>query len=321
MKLGAFNTLFYDRGFEEALEAIKTQGCDAVEIGCGGFISKKHIDPSRLLADEKALTTFRSAVEKSGLFVSALSCHGNIVHPKKDFAERHRKDFRDAIQLAGKIGVERIVTFAGCPGTSDGDANPSWITCPWPDYFTEALKWQWEQKLIPVWKEETAFARAHGVKMICLEMHPGDAVYSPDKLLRLREAAGPEIGCNFDPSHLFWQGIDPSAAVRALKDCIFHVHAKDSRVEPLVAQVNGVLDNKPYSQEADRSWIFRTVGYGHDFGVWKDLVSTFRLVGYDYVMSIEHEDSLMSGPEGLRKAVQFLKAVMLEQPRGAMWWD
>ena len=217
MKLGAFNTLFYDRGFDEALEAIKAQGCDAVEIGCGGFISKKHIDPSRLLADEKALKSFRASVEKSGLFVSALSCHGNMVHPRKEFADRHRKDFRDAIQLAGKIGVERIVTFAGCPGTSDNDANPSWITCPWPEYFTESLKWQWEQKLIPLWKEETAFARAHGVKMICLEMHPGDAVYSPDKLLRLREAAGEEIGCNFDPSHLFWQGIDPSAAVRALQ--------------------------------------------------------------------------------------------------------
>jgi sugar phosphate isomerase/epimerase len=166
VKLGAFNTLFYDRDLDKALEAIKAQGCDAVEVGCGGFIKKKHIDPAHLLADEKALADFRGAVEKSGLFVSALSCHGNMVHPRKDFADRHRKDFRDAVQLAGKIGVERIVTFAGCPGTSDADAGPSWITCPWPDYFTEALKWQWEQKLIPTWKEEVAFARAHGVKMI-----------------------------------------------------------------------------------------------------------------------------------------------------------
>ena len=108
MKLGAFNTLFYDRGFEEALEAIKAQGCDAAE--------------------------------KAGLFVSALSCHGNMAHPKKDFADLHRRDFRDAVQLAGKLGVERIVTFAGCPGTSDHDENPSWITCPWPDYFTEGKR-------------------------------------------------------------------------------------------------------------------------------------------------------------------------------------
>jgi sugar phosphate isomerase/epimerase len=321
MKLGAFNTLFFDRGLPEALQAIKEHGCEAVEVGCGGFIHKKHVDPAELLRDDATRKAFLQTVEKAGLFISALSCHGNMVHPQKAFAEAHRKDFRDAVRLAGKIGVERVVTFAGCPGAADGDAAPSWITCPWPDYFTDALKWQWEQKLIPFWKEEVAFARSHGVKMICLEMHPGDAVYTPEKLLRLREAAGEEIGCNFDPSHLFWQGIDPTAAVRALKDCIFHVHAKDSRVEPLVSQVNGVLDGKPYKEEASRSWIFRTVGYGHGHRVWKDLISTLRIIGYDYVLSIEHEDSLMSGPEGLRKAVEFLKDVMIDQPRGAMWWD
>ncbi len=321
MKLGAFNTLFFDRSFEEAVEAIKGYGCDAIEIGCGGFIYKKHVNPAELLEDDDKRKKMVDTVEKGGLFISALSCHGNMAHPDQAVATQHRQDFRDAVRLAGKIGVERIITFAGCPGTSDHDANPSWITCPWPDYFTEALKWQWEQKLIPMWREEVAYARDNGIKMIALEMHPGDAVYTPAKLLKLREAVGEEIGCNFDPSHLFWQQIDPTAAVRALKDCIFHVHAKDSRVEPLVAEVDGVLDNKPYNEEASRSWIFRTVGYGHDFGFWKDFVSTLRIIGYDYVMSIEHEDSLMSAPEGLKKAVQFLKAVMLEQPRGAMWWD
>ncbi len=321
MKLGAFNTLFFDRSFEEALDAIKSYGCDAVEIGCGGFITKKHIDPSQLIDDDAKCKKILQTVEKRDLFISALSCHGNMAHPNKKFAEQHIKDFRDAVVLASKIGVERIITFAGCPGTSDNDSNPSWITCPWPDYFTEALKWQWEKKLIPLWKELLAFARKHGIKMIAFEMHPGDAVYTPEKLLKLREAVGEEIGCNFDPSHLFWQGIDPTAALRALKDCIFHVHAKDTRVEPLVVQTNGVLDNKPYAEEAVRSWIFRTVGYGHDYGFWKDFVSTLRIIGYDYVLSIEHEDSLMSGEEGLQKAVQFLKDVMIHKPRGAMWWD
>ncbi len=321
MKLGAFNTLFYDRSFEDALTAIKEYGCEAVEIGCGGFITKKHVNPAELLQDEGKCKTLVKTVERHGLEISALSCHANLVHPDKKFADVHRKDFREALTLAGKIGVERVITFAGCPGTSDHDANPSWITCPWPDYFTEALNWQWEKVLIPFWKEEVQFAKKQGVKMICFEMHPGDAVYTPEKLLKLRNAVGPEIGCNFDPSHMFWQGIDPTAALRALKDCIFHVHAKDSRVEPLVAQVNGVLDNKPYNLEADRSWIFRTVGYGHDYGFWKDFISTLRIIGYDYVLSIEHEDSLMSGEEGLTKAVSFLKDVMMAKPRGAMWWD
>jgi sugar phosphate isomerase/epimerase len=321
MKLGVFNTLFLEKGLEETLDEVKSYGLDAIEIGCGGFIPKNHINPAEYLEDDKKCKQLSDALDKRGLFISALSCHGNMVHPQKDFADQHRKDFRETIQLAGKIGVERVITFAGCPGTSDNDKYPSWITCPWPDYFTEALKWQWEQKLIPLWKEEVAFARKHGVKMIAFEMHPGDAVYSPDKLLKLREAAGDELGCNFDPSHLFWQGIDPTAAIRALKDCIYHVHAKDSRVEPLVVQVNGVLDNKPYSEEPVRSWLFRTVGYGHDYVFWKDFVSTLRLINYDFVLSIEHEDSLMSGEEGLTKAIEFLKDVMIYKPRGAMWWD
>jgi sugar phosphate isomerase/epimerase len=321
MKLGAFNTLFYDRGLEEALEALKDYGCDAVEIGCGGFITKKHINPAELIQDDSKCRELSKTVEKHGLEISALSCHGNMAHPNKKIADVHRQDFRDAVVLAGKIGVKRIVTFGGCPGTSDNDANPSWITCPWPDYFTEALTWQWEEKLIPLWKEEAAFAEKHGVPMICLEMHPGDAVYTPEKLLKLRNAVGETIGCNFDPSHMFWQGIDSTLALRELKDCIFHVHAKDSREEPANVKINGVMDNKPYSQEAERSWIFRTVGYGHDYSFWKDFMSTLRIIGYDYVISIEHEDSLMSAEEGLSKAVEFLKDVMITKPRGAMWWD
>ncbi len=321
MKLGSFNINFYDRDLEPALTAIARHGCQAVELGCGGFITKKHFNPQELLGDEQKRRELARAVEKHGLFISALSCHANMAHPQKSFAEAHRRDFRDTVALAAQLGVERVITFAGCPGTADNDANPSWITCPWPDYFTEALKWQWEQKLIPLWKEEAAFAKKNGIKMICLEMHPGDAVYTPEKLRALREAVGPEIGCNFDPSHLFWQGIDPIAAVRALGDCIYHVHAKDTRIEPLNVQLNGVLDNRPYNQEAKRSWLFRTVGYGNGHTFWKELVSTLRMVGYDFVLSIEHEDSLMSGEEGLQKAVAFLKDVMIEQPRGAMWWD
>lgn len=321
MKLGAFNINFYDRDLEPALDAVKAYGCEAVELGCGGFITKRHFNPQELLEDDEKRKQFLKTVEKRGLFISALSCHANMVHPRAKFAEAHRNDFRDAVRLAGKIGVERVVTFAGCPGTSDGDKHPSWITCPWPDYFTEALEWQWNEKLVPLWKEEAAFARSQGIKMICLEMHPGDAVYTPEKLLKLRDAAGEEIGCNFDPSHLVWQGIDPSAAVRKLKECIFHVHAKDTKIDPIVVQENGVLDNRPYAEEEKRSWLFRTVGYGNDYSFWKELMSALRMIGYDYVLSIEHEDSLMSGEEGLEKAVAFLKEVMMTKPRGAMWWD
>ncbi|HZS90275.1 MAG TPA: sugar phosphate isomerase/epimerase [Chloroflexota bacterium] len=321
MKLGAFTINFYDQPFEQALQSVRSVGCEMVEIGCGGFIGKRHCDPAALLADDRALRQFQDAIAGAGLQISALSCHMNALHPDPAIGEAHRRDFRETILLAERLGVERVITFAGCPGDSETARFPNWVTCTWPDYFKDLIAWQWEQKVIPFWREEVAFARAHGIHKICLEMHPGDVVYSPEKLLRLREAVGETIGCNFDPSHLFWQGIDPVAAVRLLGDVIYHVHAKDSRVDPQTVNRVGVLDTKPYADEANRSWIFRTVGYGHGTEFWKALVSELRLIGYDDVLSIEHEDSLFSGSEGMAKAADLLRQVMPHQPRGAMWWD
>ena len=197
---------------------------------------------------------------------------------------------------------------------------PNWVTCAWPDDYQKILEYQWEQVLIPYWRGAAAFAAAHGVEKIALEMHPGFCVYNPETLLRLRKAVGPLIGANFDPSHLFWQGIDPVAAIRRLGDAIYFVHAKDTRLDPLNGPVNGMLDTKRFTREQERSWLFRTVGYGHDALVWKDIVSNLRLAGYDDVLSIEHEDSLMSVNEGLMKAIAMLKDVMIFEKCGGMWW-
>ncbi len=68
------------------------------------------------------------------------------------------------------------------------------MTCPWPDDFSQILEYQWNEVLIPYWKEKAAFAREHGVHRIALELHPGFCVYNTKTLLRLREAVGPEIG-------------------------------------------------------------------------------------------------------------------------------
>ena len=176
-----------------------------------------------------------------------------------------------------------------------------------------------DKVVTPFWKDHAAFASDHGVR-IAIEMHPGFVVYNPDTLLRLRSIAGPTVGCNYDPSHMFWQGIDPIAAIRVLGDAIFHVHAKDTQIFSTNLPSTGVLDTKPYTDERNRSWIFRTCGYGHGADWWKDFVSTLRLFGYDNVLSIEHEDSLMSGEEGLRKAARFLNEIVVREGTGAAWW-
>jgi len=318
MKLGVLTVLFQDKSLKEALDIIVDLGIEAVEIGTGGYVGDAHCKPDILLKDEKAFDDFKETIEEKGIMISALSCHGNPLHPDPEISKSHHEAFQKTVLLAEKLGVDRVITFSGCPGGSDADKTPNWITCPWPG-FTDILKWQWEKKIIPYWKEQAKFAKDHGIK-ICLEMHPGFSVYNPETLLRLREEAGDNIGANFDPSHLFWQGLDPVAAVYKLKDVIYHIHAKDTKVNEENSRINGVLDTKPYSEEIRRSWLFRTVGYGHSYEFWKDFLSALRLVGYDYVLSIEHEDSLMSAKEGLEKAVSFLKEVILKEKPGEMWW-
>lgn len=320
MKLGVFTCLRNDLSLEEALGYFKTKGIQMVEIGCGGYPGKSHANPEILLGDEKALETFKETIEKYGLEISALSAHGNPVHPQKEIAQTFDQDLRNCILLAEKLGVHQINTFSGCPGDHAGAKYPNWVTCPWPEDFLAVLEYQWQEVLIPYWKELVTFAKAHGVNKIALELHPGFAVYNTHSLLKLREAVGPEIGANLDPSHLIWQGMDTVAVIRQLKDAIFHFHAKDTKIDKYNTAINGVLDTQHYGDIINRSWVFRSVGYGNDYATWKEIISNLRLVGYDYAISIEHEDSLMSQNEGLSKAVEFLKEVIVFEERGEMWW-
>lgn len=320
MKLGVFTTLLSNLPLEEALKYFQSLGIQMVEIGCGNFPGNAHCNPQELLESEEKRAEFMCLVQKYGMEISALSCHGNPVHPNKEIAGKNDRVMRNTVLLAEKLGIHQINCFSGCPGDHEGAKYPNWVTCPWPEDFSEILEWQWNEVLIPYWKEFVAFSKAHGVNKIALELHPGFCVYNTHSLLKLREAVGPEIGANLDPSHLIWQGMDPVAVIRALGDAIFHFHAKDTRIDKYNVAVDGVLDTRHYSDEAHRSWIFRSVGYGNDYLYWKDIISALRVAGYDYAISIEHEDSLMSQNEGLSKAVSFLKQVITFEGVGEMWW-
>jgi sugar phosphate isomerase/epimerase len=271
------------------------------------------------LKDKTRAAEFRKRVADAGLIISALSCHGNPLHPNPSRSKADDDVFRKAVQLAERLEVPVVVTFSGCPGDSDTATHPNWVVTPWPPEFLEVLDWQWEKKTIPYWTKSAAFARDHGVK-IALEAHPGFIVYNVESALRLRSACGDNIGVNFDPSHFFWQGVDVPSAIRALGPAIFHVHAKDVYLDRQNVAVNGVLDTKTYRRMAERSWLFRSVGFGHDEFEWKRIVSALRLSGYDYVMSIEHEDALASIDEGLKAAVDVLSRAILTEPPVEAWW-
>jgi len=322
MKLGVFTVLFAGSSFEEALDRIAGAGVDCVEIGTGNYPGDAHCRPDELLADEAELRGFADAVASRGLEISALSCHGNPLHPQGSVAEPAHAVFRSTVELAHRLGVERVNVFSGCPGDSDTATYPNWVTCAWPNEYAELLEWQWNERVIPYWRAEASFAAERDVQL-GFEMHPGFVVYNPSTLLRLREACGPAVGANLDPSHLFWQGIDLEVAIAALgaEGAIHHTHAKDTAINPANAALNGVIDTTPLSDVRHRSWIFRTVGYGHGELDWRRILSALRLAGYDDVLSIEHEDALLSIDEGFEKGVAFLRSVMpRESALSDAWW-
>jgi sugar phosphate isomerase/epimerase len=320
MQLGLFTPIFNTLSLDALLAELKQYpAIQALELGTGGWPGSSHLDLDGLLADKQAAASFRSKLQDANLCISALSCHGNPVHPNTEIARRDDSLFRKTVQLAEQLQVPVVVTFSGCPGGSARDVTPNWITTSWPPEYADALAWQWEERLIPYWRKAAAFAANHGIK-VALEAHPGFSIYNPETLLNLRSAAGSSLGINLDPSHLWWQGIDIPTAIAALGDAIFHFHAKDVAINPAMRERNGVLDTKSYRKMAERSWIFRSVGWGHSELEWKQILSALRLAGYDYVLSIEHEDALASTHEGLSSAIALLSRVLLKERPVDAWW-
>jgi sugar phosphate isomerase/epimerase len=286
----------------------------AVEIGTGNFSPAPHCNIDALLASTAARQEFLEAISSYGLTLAALNCSGNPIHPNSVTACKAADVTSKTLQLAGLLGVETVVCMTGCPGTPGGDGYPNWVVASWPEDFLELLEWQWQERVIPFWSEWAALAKSEGVRQLCFELHPGMCAYNVTSFNRLRSAIGPIIAANLDPSHLFFQGMDPIAVIRALGPAIGYVHAKDARVDRQNLALQGALDLQPGKPVRDLVWAYRTLGYGHGAQFWADFVSALRSVGYDGVLSIEHEDPLMDAEEAIGRAVALLKNTALFGP-------
>ncbi len=328
MKLGVMGALFSGMKFDDALEYCEHIGLQAIELPVGAWPGKPFFDPRKVNASTALQEEIKEKLKEHGLMLSALAVHGNPVSPVKAQAKTHHAEFVTACELAPKLGTDVVVTFSGCPGGSPRDTMPNWVTCGWPPEYQAVLKYQWEKVLIPYWTQQAKMCAKLGVR-VAWEAHPGFSVYNPDTLIRLSEActkaAGlkkANLGANLDPSHFFWQGIDPVQAARVLGEAglLFYCHAKDTEIDKYQTMVNGTLDARSYGDLTQRSWVFRTCGYGHGEEFWKPFVSMLRRYGYDHVLSIEHEDSYMSMKEGLEKAVVFLSECIIEEKTGQAWW-
>jgi sugar phosphate isomerase/epimerase len=305
MRIGLVTDSLAHLSFEQLLSSAAALGIETLEFCCGNWSSAPHVSLGSLLESAAARDAFVAAMRDHGLAISALNCSGNPLHPGES-GKRHRHVTSQTICLAGMLGVSRVVLMSGCAG-GPGDANANWVTTAWPPEAARVLQWQWDEVVIPYWRGLVAAARSAGVTQLCIELHGQQNVYNVETLLRLRDAVGPIVGANFDPSHLFWMGADPLAATRALGDAIYHVHAKDTRIDPITSGINSRIDTKPVDRLRERSWSYVTIGYGHDVLWWKEFCALLRLVGYDDVLSIEHEDLLLPPLDGVRKSVALLR--------------
>lgn len=307
MQIGLFTDGLAHLPLPAALDKAAKLGVQAVEIGTGNFSPGTHCDLDALLGNANERTKLLESIHGHGLQLAALNCSGNPIHPKKELADHAASVTRKTLQLAGALGVERIVCMTGCPGTPEGGGYPNWVVASWPEDFLELLDWQWRERVIPFWAEMAEMARKEGVRQLCFELHPGMCAYNASSFLKLRAAIGPAVAANLDPSHFFFQGMDPLAVIRELGDTIGYVHAKDARVEPYNLAVQGALDVQPGKPVRDLVWAYRTLGYGHGAQFWADFVSALRSVRYDGVLSIEHEDPLMDAEEAIARAVELLR--------------
>jgi len=293
--------------FEDALDLAVRVGATAVEIAGGGQSSAPHLRLAELLEDERRRSDFAAAVDRRGLRVAALNCSAWQLHPV--IGPNHVKIIRDTIRLAGLLGVTKIVTMSGTTGDGPGATTINWTWYPGPDDQASLLERQWDHA-IETWRELGRFALDHGVTRVCFELHPQNLVYNVPTFQRIHEAVGEPLAVNLDPSHFFWQGIDPLASIRALGGAVGHAHLKDTEIDATEVALAGVLDDRPFARGAKRAWQFRTVGAVHDAGWWASFIGALQDAGYDDVVSIENEDLTLAEVEGVEASAAFIRPII-----------
>jgi sugar phosphate isomerase/epimerase len=324
MKLGAYTAVLHDKPIADALDVLKDLGLDSAEINSGGFVPAPHLPIADIRASKDARDEYLGLFAQRGVTLTALNCNGNPLHPDREVSDKHSQDIRDAIELGALLGVKRVVTMSGLPGSDPGARLPAWSVLPWDSAYLDARDYQWNDVALPFWRDIQARAADADVK-VCIEMHPHNIVYNPATMERLAtEINATHVGAEMDPSHLFWQGIDPVVAVNSLGGLVYNAAAKDTRINE-AAKLNGVLDDRHERVRPDEpgvvslggrytlsrwpknaSWDFVAVGRGHDVAWWGEFLAALEKVDPNMAVNIEHEDQELDQIEGLRHAARTL---------------
>ena len=295
--------------FESALDLAARVGATGIEIATGGQSSAPHLELDSLLADPRARALFTEAFTSRGLRIAALNCSAWPLHPIH--GDRHVELIRSTIRLAGELGVEKIVTMSGNPGDGADSTAVNFTWYPWPADSMALLDRQWTAA-IELWQDLGSFAVAHGVKRLAFELHPLHLVYNVPTLRRMREAVGSVIGANVDPSHLFWQQMDPLAVIQALGPAVHHVHLKDTELVADQVAIAGVLDQRLFADPANRAWVFRAAGSVRGPEFWSAFIATLGRAGYDDVLSIENEDISLPPEQAVEWTAAFMRPLLAD---------
>jgi sugar phosphate isomerase/epimerase len=311
VRIGLVLEAFLDRTLEEVLDflAASAPGVTDLEVGVGGFAPAPHCDARLLVRDDASRRRWLDRIESRGFRVSALNVSGNPLHADPERARVHDRELRDAIRLAALLGVDRVVAMAGCPAGAAGDRTPHFDAGGWLPYLAGTYERRWREVVLPYWQELATVARAeHEGVLICLELHPGTYAHNLETFERIAQL-GDNVAANLDPSHLFWQQMDPLAFCVRLSR-IGHAHAKDVVFNRGELGLNGLLDHRWSATDPDAPWTFATPGRGHDAEWWSEFVSALAARGVESI-SIEHEDPTMSAEEGVIEAARLLAPVSL----------
>lgn len=307
MKIGFVTDSLANLSFDPLLDTAAELGAEGLEVNTGNWSAAPHFDLQKMRKSEVARREFLQAFRVRDLEIISLNANGNQLHPITGPA--HSECVYDTIQVAGELGLKKVCLMSGLPAGGPGDRTANWVVSSWPPETQTILQWQWEEQLLPWWEKVVVHAEKCGVTQLAIELHGNQLVYNVPSLLRLRKAMGPIVGANLDPSHLFWMGADPLAAIDALGDAIQHIHAKDTLLNKPVQATTSLLENGSLMDIPARSWSYVTLGYGHGEEWWKAFCYRLRMVGYDGWLSIEHEDVLLSRVEGVKKSIELLQLV------------
>lgn len=307
MKLGFVTDSLGNLPLREMLKQAERLEVSGLEINTGGWSTAPHFNLAQMLASADDRKALKRSFQEHNLEIISLNANGNPLHPTQP---EQGQCLQDTLRVAGELGVKTVCTMSGLPEGRAGDSMPNWVVASWPPETQTMLRYQWEERLLPFWSEMADLAKENGVERIALELHGNQCVYNVRTLLKLRNAIGPVLGANLDPSHLFWMGADPLVAAEALGDAIYHVHAKDTLLNTPVQAVDSLLENGSLMDISSRSWSYITLGFGHGEQWWRQFCYRLKMAGYDGWLSIEHEDVLLNSLEGLEKSVRLLKSVM-----------